>query len=265
MIIDFHTHAFNPAIAQRAIHKLSRISGITPLTGGLTGELIGRMDEWGVDRSVMLSVATKPSQQKIINDWAAETGAKNQRLIPFGSIHPYAENAMEEALRIKELGLFGIKLHPDHQGFMIDDPKLDPLFEFISELELPVVFHAGYDFISPDLVHAPPERTAAMLRRHRRLKAVLAHLGGNARWREVLDLIAGTDGEIYLDTAFTGDCPDELMTKIIRKHGADRILLGSDCPWESAGKMIEKICRLDINDTDKDKILGHNAEKLLFH
>ena len=53
------------------------------------------------------------------------------------------------------------------------------------------------------------------------------------------------------------------MVKIIRKHGADRILFASDCPWESSGKMKEKILKLDLSDDEKEKILGENAVRLL--
>lgn len=44
-------------------------------------------------------------------------------------------------------------------------------------------------------------------------------------WEQVRDVLAGVDGEVYFDTAFTSMCPDELMQAIVEKHGADRILL----------------------------------------
>jgi hypothetical protein len=82
-------------------------------------------------------------------------------------------------------------------------------------------------------------------------------------WEDVYELLAGIDGEVYFDTSFTADCPDALMKKIIDKHGDERILLGSDCPWESTQKMIEKLLRLDISDGSREKIMGLNAERLL--
>ena len=121
MVIDFHIHAFNPKIAERAIQTLEKCSGIQPLTRGLIEQTVQRMDEWGIDRSVMLPIATKPSQQVIINDWAAQQDGG--RIISFGSVHPDADDAIDELWRIKELGLHGVKLHPDYQGFKIDDDK----------------------------------------------------------------------------------------------------------------------------------------------
>lgn len=263
MIIDFHTHAFNPKVARRAVDKLADISGLSPYTHGLVSELIDRFDEWGVDKGVMLSIATKPTQQKIINDWAAQINRENDRIIAFGSIHPDAEDAIEEIDRIKELGLHGIKLHPDYQCFMVDDPKMDDIYDHIAKVGLPVIFHAGFDCMSPDLIHCPPERTLRMLKRHPDMKVILAHLGGNDMWEDVYSMLSGLDGEIYFDTSFTAACPDGLMQKIIDKHGAERILLASDCPWESTQKMIEKLLRLDLSDDQREKIFGLNALRLL--
>lgn len=263
MMIDFHTHAFNPKIADKAMAQLEKNAGFPGLTRGRVEQLIDRMDEWGVDKSVLLSIATKPAQQKVVNNWASEVNINEDRLIAFGSVHPEAENCCEEAERIKLLGLHGIKLHPDYQGFMADDPTVDELYDCIAELGLPVILHAGLDVVSPELIHCPPERALKLIKRHPKLKVVLAHLGGNEQWEQVYDILAGVDGEVYFDTSFTTACPDELMLRIIQKHGADRILFGSDCPWDSAARIAEKLLRIDLSDDARDKIFGLNAMALL--
>lgn len=53
------------------------------------------------------------------------------------------------------------------------------------------------------------------------------------------------------------------MTKIINKHGAERILFGSDLPWDSPAVIKQKILELKISDDAKEKILGQNALRLL--
>ena len=263
MIIDFHTHSFAPKVAERAVSAIEKSSGYTPYTRGLVDQLENRMDEWGVDRACVLPIATKPTQQRVINDWAAELKNSSSRMIPFGTVHPEADDLGDELQRIKELGLYGVKLHPDYQRFMADDPVLDEMYGLIEETGLPVILHAGWDCYSPNLIHCSPERARKLKLRHPKLKLVLAHLGGNDQWEQVRDLLAGLDGELYFDTSFTAKCPDALMTEIIKKHGSDRILFGSDCPWESAAKMAEKLLRLDITDNDRDRIFGLNAERLL--
>ena len=261
MVIDFHVHAFNPKIAEKAVSKLADLCNQVPYTRGLVEQTIERFDEWGVDRGVLLPIATKPTQEKIINDWAKEQDGG--RFISFGSIHPDADDICEELDRIKAMGLHGIKLHPDYQGFMIDEERMDAVYDEIAKRDLPVIFHAGWDCVSPDLIHCPPERAIKMINKHKDMKIILAHLGANEHWQEVYDLIAGCDGQVYFDTSFTSNCPDTLMKKIINKHGADRILFASDCPWDSSFLIKEKIKRLQLSVGDTEKILGLNAQNLL--
>lgn len=261
MLIDFHVHAFNPKVADRAVRKLQDICGITPYTRGLAVQTVERFDEWGVDRGVLLPIATKPSQQKVINDWAAQQDGN--RFISFGSIHPDAEDYAEELERIKSLGLHGIKLHPDYQDFMVNEKRMDPVYDEIKRHELPVTFHAGYDCVSPELIHCPPELAREAADRHRGMKIIFAHLGGNGEWDRVLDCLAGCGGEVYLDTSFSLDCDNRLMEKIISKHGSDRILFASDCPWQSPALIAQKIDSLDISDDDKENIFFKNACRLL--
>ncbi len=261
MIIDFHVHAFHAKVAEKAVSIIERESGVKPQTRGLVSQLVYRMDEWGIERACLMSVATKPSQQRVINDWAANLGS--ERLLPFGAVYPSADDAADEALRVKQLGLYGIKLHPDDQDFMIDEPALDGFYSALEELGLPVLFHAGWDCSSPELIHCTPERAVKMLKRHPKMRVILAHLGGNDLWESVLENLAGLDGELYFDTSYTGKCSDRLMTQIIKKHGAERILFGSDCPWESAAKMAEKLLRLKLTDRERELIMGINAERLL--
>lgn len=261
MLIDFHVHAFNPKVADRAVQKLQDVSGLTPYTRGLVSQTEEMFDRWGVDRGVLLPIATKPSQQTVINDWAKEQDGG--RFISFGSVHPDAEDAFEELERIKELGLHGVKLHPDYQGFMINDRKMDGIYEELGRLELPVTFHAGYDCISPDLIHCTPECAREAADRHKNTVMIFAHLGGNDLWQQVYDCLAGADGEVYLDTGFTMACDNSLMEKIISKHGSERILFASDCPWESPELIANKIDSLKIPDSAKENIFYKNAMRLL--
>ena len=262
MIIDFHTHAFSDKIVEKAMSSLVDTSGIKPYTDGSVKGLLKHMDKCGVDKSVILPIATKPAQQKIINSWANEI--MSDRIYPFGSVHPDAEDICEELERIKELGLYGVKLHPDYQNFMAGDEKAYPIYEKCSQLGLPIVFHAGYDPLSPDKVHGKPKAFAQVHKDFPKLTMILAHLGGMYRWEQVERYIAGVEGEVYLDVSFTaGEIGKKILSRIIEKHGADRILMASDCPWDSPANEIKMINELDISDEDKQKILYKNAAKLL--
>lgn len=262
MKIDFHTHAFTESIAERAIAKLERLADQKALTDGTVRSLISRFDDWGIDKGVVLTIATKPAQQTVINNWAASI--KSDRIIPFGSVHFMAEDWEAELERIKELGLKGVKLHPDYQGFEIDDKKMFPLYKKCAELGLIVMFHAGWDCVSPDYIHARPEASRRAHEAVPELKMVLAHMGGNELAEDVLKYLAGVEGSIYFDTSFVADrCPDSVIEEIILKHGADRILFATDCPWCSGKAEADMINRLRLSEEEKEKIFHKNAEKLL--
>ena len=262
MVIDFHTHAFSDKIVEKAMGNLTETSGINPYTDGSVKGLIKHMDKCGVDKSVLLPIATKPSQQKIINSWANEV--MSDRIYSFGSVHPDAEDVCEELENIKNLGLYGVKLHPDYQKFCADDERVYPVYEKCAQLGLPIVFHAGYDPLSPDKVHGKPKAFAKVHKDFPKLKMILAHLGGMYRWEQVERYIAGTEGEVYLDLRFTaGEIGKKILERIVKKHGADRILMASDCPWDSPANEIKMINKLNISENDKEKIFYKNAAKIL--
>lgn len=267
MYIDFHVHAFVDAIAERAVSKLKSTmlsSGYPdpkmPVTNGTIAELFGKLDEWGVDAGVLLPIATKPSQQTSINNWAAEIQC--ERLYCYGTVHPDAEDVYEELERIKSLGLRGVKFHPDYQEFLADEERLFPIYRKCAELNLPVIFHAGLDCLSMDLIHCTPQMGANICDNVPELTFIMAHLGGNRCWDDVEKYLVGRN--VYLDTAFiAGALSDEQLLRIIKNHGADKILLASDCPWDSTADEIALINRLELSKEEKDMIFYKNALKLL--
>lgn len=262
MLIDFHVHAFADSIAARAMEKLSNTAKIIPHTDGTVADTVKKQKEWGIGLGVLLPIATKPSQQNTINNWAAEVGRNFEEIIPFGSVHPYAEDALEELERIKALGLKGIKLHPDYQGFFIDDPKAFRIYEKCAELSLPVVFHAGFDAVSPDVIHALPKASLNAHRAVPQMTMILAHMGGARCWDDVEQFLVGED--IYFDISFTaGEISSEQAKRIIKNHGADKILFASDCPWSCPLSEINLIECLGLSDAEKEMIYHKNAEKLL--
>ena len=259
---DFHTHAFSEKIAQKAMASLAKTSGITPETDGTVKDLLKKCDDFGIQKVLILPIATKPSQQNIINTWAKEV--MNDRVYCCGSVHPDADDALEELENIKNMGLFGVKLHPEYQLFYPDDEKLFPIYKKAAELRLPVIFHGGYDPLSPDIIRATPERFAVIAKAFPNLQIVAAHLGADRLWDDVEKYLAGKFDNVYLDTAvIADDISDEQALRIIKTHGADRILFGSDVPWDNPLDEVNLINRIDLSDEERELIFYKNAEKLI--
>lgn len=260
-IIDIHTHVFPDALAPSAIPALvAAAQGVLePHYDGTVSGLVRLMDRDDIAVSVTQPVATKPEQVASINDWAATTAS--ERIVPFGAMHPALADPAEEIARMASLGLKGFKLHPEHQAFEPHDPGMAEIYRAAIEHRMIVFFHAGSDVIHPTL-HGTPEAFAVVIDEWPELTVVLAHLGGFREWLGVARHLAGRD--VWLDTAFTlGHLPDSELVALVRAHGADRVLFGSDGPWTDPRQEAERLRSVGLSAEESDAVLGGNAERLL--
>lgn len=271
MLIDFHTHVFPDKIAEKSVQIL--IAGMKrqmgedygngkPLTcrpATLDG-LLENMEKAGVDRSVCLPIATKIEQTASINRFA-ET-VRSERALSFGTLHPLDpdwEHVLEDLV---ERGFSGVKLHLQFQETDIDSPQVIRIFKKCEALGLYAVFHAGDDIGLPPPIYATPEKISHVLAETEGSHLIAAHLGGWKQWDDVEKYLVGTP--ILMDTAFIRDfISPEQCTRIIRNHGADKILFGSDSPWEDPADTLTFLQSLALTDEETAMITHRNALRLL--
>ena len=260
MIIDFHTHYFPDKIAHDAVKSLEQRESIKAFTEGTRASLEKSMLSAGIGLSINLPVATSPEQVAGINTWAE----KNSRLpvISLGAIHPFSENPAALISDIRKRGLPGIKMHPEYQNFVPDDTELEPIWKACIRHSIFVIFHAGADMAFDAPYRSNPAKFAKLHRRFPELKMVLAHFGSWMQWDEVEREIIGLD--IFLETSCTaGFLGNAEFASLIRRHGADKVLFGTDSPWCDQKKEVEAIKALPLTDGEKELIFHKNAEQLL--
>ena len=255
-------HAFPDALAAKALPLLSKCSGgVKPNYDATISGLESYLAKNNVDYAVVLNIATNPHQEKKVNDFAISLLEK-KNIIPFGSVHPDSPNALSELERLAKAGIRGIKLHPDYQHFFVGDEKMFPIYKKIAELGFITVFHAGVDIGYPKPIHCTPERLLRVLDLFDDAPVVAAHFGGWLLWDSVLEDLCGT--KVYLDTAFSsGKMPPDYAKELIKAHGADKVLLGSDMPWSDTLDEVRFVQSLDLSAEDEEKILSNNAKRLL--
>jgi predicted TIM-barrel fold metal-dependent hydrolase len=209
-----------------------------------------------------MPIATKPAQVRSINNWAVEINRGFNQLICFGTIHPKQDDWQHEIDLLVSDGIRGVKFHPDYQEFFVDDAELTPLYNALADAGLIVLFHAGVDIGLPPPVHCTPEPLSRVVDAVPDLIVIAAHMGGYALWDDVHKYLAGRD--IYLDTSYSmNDLGTEQMTELIRAHGADKVLFGTDSPWTDQKAEVSGIRALQLKDDEINGILGGNAERLL--
>ncbi|MBO7218261.1 MAG: amidohydrolase family protein [Clostridia bacterium] len=264
MVIDFHTHAFPDNIHERAVGSLVTASRnrLRPYHNGSLSGLLSSMNNFGVDLSVVQPVITKPSQTKHLNEWAAKITEENKNIISFGGIHPHSPTWKEDIDFVCSLGLRGLKFHCEYQNFKVDDPFMLKIYDYAFSKGLIILHHAGYDPAFRAPFKSSPRMFYNVSKAMQGGVMIAAHLGGIKQWRRVEKYIVGTN--IYIDTSMgQGLYDSKQFLRIVKNHGADKILFGSDSPWGNAKFELEKFNSLPLTDEERELILHKNAEKLL--
>ena len=260
-VIDFHSHAFPDSLAPRAMERLlGEAPDVRAHLDGTVGSLLESMDANGIGRSVILNIATKPSQFEPILAWCGEIAG--DRIVPFPSIHPDDPAACGRLRLIAAQGFKGVKLHPYYQDFVFDDERMFPLYEIMERVGLILLSHTGFDIAFPRERIADPPRIAAVHRRFPGLKLVASHMGAWEDWDAVEECLLGE--EIYIDISYSLHLlPPERAKDLILGHRRGYVLFGTDSPWEDQGAALELFRGLELDPDTEEEILRRNAEALL--
>lgn len=254
--IDIHTHIYPAPIAKKAVKSICDFYGLDSDMDGTVEQLLSLDMECGISKSVILPVAVKAENVENINRFVAGEVKKNKEFIGFGTVH--SESNIEKELgNIFNLGLKGIKLHPDIQGFNIDDKRLFPLYENI-EGKIPVLFHCGdtrYDCSSP-------QRVKNIINNFKNLTVIAAHMGGYSVYDEAFELLKSENCFVDVSSSLMF-LDSEKAIKLIRGYGIERVLFGSDYPLWNPVTEKERFERLNLKENEKEKIAYLNAVELL--
>jgi len=259
-IVDFHTHAFPDALAERAMKTLEEEGGIKAHLDGRVSSLLSSMDTHSIEKSVVCSIATKPSQFDPILKWCKQI--QSERIIPFPSFHPGDPDFRERIIEIKGEGFKGIKFHPYYQDFALNEEGLFPVYEEICRTNLVVVVHTGFDIAFPRIPKADPLGIVEVKKRFPELKLVTTHLGSWEQWKEVEELLMGKP--IFMEISCSLESLDKNRAReIILNHPRDYILFGTDSPWTGQGETLALLQNLDLGEEMENLILKENAVNLL--
>jgi predicted TIM-barrel fold metal-dependent hydrolase len=214
----------------------------------------------GVDRGVLLGIADTAKYVDGVNRFVARS--RGGRLLGFGTVHPDLP-VDENMASLRRNQIPGVKLHSLFQGFAYDDRRVWDLLEAFGS-EIAVIAHVGKGGDAESNERATPGMIRDIVRQFPDLKLVACHFGGYHRLEEAEEEVLGEN--VFLETSWPptmAELAPERVRSIIDRHGADKIVFGSDWPMADPAKEIAAIRALGYDDDTTAGILGGNFARLM--
>ncbi|MBM0124225.1 amidohydrolase family protein [Pimelobacter simplex] len=259
MIIDAHAHVWPDRIAEIAL-SANRLPDLHARGDGTVAGLTADMAASGVSVSCCLGIANEARHVDSVNRFVA--GLTSETRFGFGTVHVDL-SAEENLASLRRHGVRAVKIHPLFQGFALDDPRLWEIFEAFGD-EFAVITHVG-EGGSPEANRlSSPAMIRDIARQFPGLKLMACHFGGYKILDDAEEMLAGAD--VVLETSWPPSLatlrPDRVRD-LIRKHGAERIVFGSDWPMTSPAEEIRAIDALGLGDDETKSVLGGTLARLL--
>jgi predicted TIM-barrel fold metal-dependent hydrolase len=259
MIVDAHMHVWPDHIADAM--QSQRPAGMPLRFDGKVSGLLRTMDDAGIDRGLALGVGIKASAVARTNEFIGTV--PRDRLVPMGTVHP--DLPVEENVRsLKDNGIVGVKLHPLFQVLSLSDPRLRDILAALAEEGMPVISHVGAGGDDEANERGAPDALRRLADDLPDLTLIACHYGGYHRLDEAEEHVVGS--RVILETSWPptlADLEPERLIAIIRRHGADRVIFGSDWPMADPAAEIAAIRALGLTHEEEEGILGGNLARIL--
>ena len=216
---------------------------------------------------------TATGRPPVTNDWVADVcGRYPERFIPFASVDPWkGEAAIVEARRaVRELGMRGFKFQQAAMAFRPSDERFFPLWEEISSLGVPCLFHVGTTGLgagmagggSIELDYVRPIHVDRVAANFPDLGIVCAHPA--FPWQDEMLAICQHKANVSMDLSgwapkyFPGNLKVDMRGRL-----QDKIMFGSDYPSMPYERILKEWQELGYSDEGMQKIFHQNAERIL--
>lgn len=206
----------------------------------------------------------------------------------------FPARAVDEAVHaVEQLGLRGFQIDTHVEAMELSNPVFDPLYARLAQLRVPLFVHPlGFshgqrfgDFFMVNTLGQPVEEAIAIshfimggvLDRHPDLDIIIAHGGGflpfyagrmDHAWKvrpEVRRLTADAPST-YLKRLWFDTCvfSSALVDALVANVGVDRIMMGSDYPFDMGDPQPVDLVRgaASLSESDRQKLLSGNASRL---
>jgi predicted TIM-barrel fold metal-dependent hydrolase len=229
-------------------------------------DIIGVLLAWDAETATGLPPLTNDEVADIVKTYPG-------RFIGFASVDPWkgawAIHEMERS--ISELGMSGAKFHPGIQAFYPNDTRFYPLYEKITSLGVPALFHTGTNGLGAGapggmgikMDYTRPIYMDFVAADFPELTNIGAHPAWH--WHEEMLAIIGHKSNVFMD--LSGWLPRYIPKQIMdeaRTRLQDRIMFGSDYPFIEPKRWLRDFDALEgFSEPVREKILYGNAAGIL--
>ncbi len=271
MIIDVHSHAweypqhFGDDFRKQAIRARA----------GVEVDLTVRYEDYRQaapeeTRTIVFGGKAKLSGMWVDDTYIAEyVGKHPETLIGFLSVDPTQPNWQDELRHgHEELGLRGIKLLSMYAGFRPDDRLLDPLWEYASKHQLPVLLHTGTTFIAQAPLECTlPRHLDPVATRFPDVRMILAHLGHPYEGETVA--VIRKHPNLYADISALYYRPFQLYQSLmlVQEYGIwNKVLFGTDYPFTTVNDTIDGVRNLNrmVEGSNLPRLDEEQIEQMIY-
>ena len=256
-IIDIHTHVYPHAIAKKAAQNVRNFYQIGRNMDGTPEMLLQQGEKAGISQYVILPVAVRPENVPSINHFIVEQVQKHPGFVGLGTLHAQMQNIADVAQRIADLGLRGIKFHPDCQKFDIDDSRLFPVYETISG-KMPVFLHMGDKRYN----YSHPARLRKVMELFPKLEVMAAHFGGYSMYETACQELKDKNCIMDISSSLMFMAPGE-AERYLNLYGAERFAFGTDYPVWDPVEEVRHFLDLKLTMEQKEQIAWKTASRFL--
>jgi predicted TIM-barrel fold metal-dependent hydrolase len=282
MIIDAHIHLFTPAIVANVSQRRGLVAQLrlqtqaAPQRLGLAS-LATAMQGAGVDLALHLPTANAAGVANA-NERALAACSNHPFLATAGTLHPRAPDIPGHLARLKAAGVRAIKLCSFSQGFALDGGPAQAMWAAIETFNrqgetpffvvLDTYYGAAEHFVCAPEHVTTPARLAGLVRDFAGIRFVGAHMGGLGAPEDILLSGLPAAPNLYLDTSNAAHTlSQDGFLKLLKIHGPEHILFGTDWPWFDPGEEIGLIDGLlkaaGFSKPQRSLVFGKNAAHLL--
>ena len=267
-VIDAHTH-----LSERRDDALNHFARKNGLRYTLD-ELLGTMQRHRIVCGLLLSPPLQGGVPLPNGEVIRLCKRSGRMLAPVITVEPTAKE-VKAALKLAEENRKEVKAFKVRLGYVkasAESPVFDRLYDYAESERLPVLFHTGDTaFSSGDLSRSHPLTLDGLANKREELTIILCHFG-NPWFEDVAELIykhpnvyadiSGlTTGGVYAEK-YAEWLARKISEAIYFAGGADKVIFGTDYPVTKHADTLALVRRLEVDESDKEKILWRNAKRV---